>query len=562
MVTGVETAGLVLGSLPLLISALENYDDIVGPTKQFFSWKKHKRKLIQELYTLRASYDQAIQVLLEPITESEDLIIMMHDPDSDLWKTGSIADDLRNTLKSTYDPLISTIGDIAEILRLIAAHLHLEGLQQGTAQLRNIIVANQPIPNSRNQFQFAKRLKFTMKKRSIKISLERLEQCTGRIGMWVERARKYQGEPAMCHSRLNFTESLDSIQRNASRIHNALSENWCRRKPRHSTYLLLEQRLKRSRPKRGGHHASVFGTISESSCFKLSISGDCCPPSQQLNTEFRVAEILPRFDQIRITVSDAQANVQDPPYTKPSTLPQVKEICQHLEQPAQVSVGFCVDDVGSLRLYSSESPATQYVDQSATLETILPELQENVSLEELYCLAITLVASVFQLSHTPWLQREWTKKDIAFLRASSNAPLNVDIKYPYLARDFFQMISRPCKQSSKTTSVDGSKFLALAIILLEIRFGKPIEQVRRLEDQGKKSTSGGKVDLPAAEWWYKAERSRLSFGFSKAILTALQESLNPDADLNDPEYCTVVKEKMLQPLEDEMQCMLFGPPRR
>jgi hypothetical protein len=98
-------------------------------------------------------------------------------------------------------------------------------------------------------------------------------------------------------------------------------------------------------------------------------------------------------------------------------------------------------------------------------------------------------------------------------------------------------------------------------MLLEISFGKPIEQVRRPEDLGNKLVGDEKADLQTADRWYKAERPRLSSGFSKAILTGLQEYLNPDANLDDPEYCNVIKEKMLQPLEDEMQFMVLGPPR-
>jgi hypothetical protein len=78
---------------------------------------------------------------------------------------------------------------------------------------------------------------------------------------------------------------------------------------------------------------------------------------------------------------------------------------------------------------------------------------------------------------------------------------------------------------------------------------------------GNKPVNNEKADLQTADQWYKAERDRLSSGFSKAILTGLQEYLNPDADLDDPEYCNVLKEKMLQPLEDEMQFVVFGPPR-
>jgi hypothetical protein len=58
--------------------------------------------------------------------------------------------------------------------------------------------------------------------------------------------------------------------------------------------------------------------------------------------------------------------------------------------------------------------------------------------EDVYCLAITLVASVFQLSHTPWLDQKWSKKQIVFLRAGDSHSLAIDIKYPYLLRDFLQ----------------------------------------------------------------------------------------------------------------------------
>jgi|SRR5690242_17843042 len=116
--------------------------------------------------------------------------------------------------------------------------------------------------------------------------------------------------------------------------------------------------------------------------------------------------------------------------------------------------------------------------------------------------------------------------------------------------------SRPNKQSNTATNTDCSKLLALAVILLEINFGTPIEQ-RRCPG----AHQDEKVDLQTADQWYKAERPRLSSGFSKAILTGLQEYLNPDANLNDPEYCAVIKEKMLQPLEDEMQFVVYGPSR-
>jgi hypothetical protein len=130
MVTGVETAGLVLGAIPLLISALENLENMAAPTKAFFSWKRHLRKLIRELYTTHTSYDQAVRLLLKPFADLADQTTMMDDPRSELWKEGDIADCLRDHLGSAYRPFTLTIDEVSEILVEIATCLNIPGSQQ------------------------------------------------------------------------------------------------------------------------------------------------------------------------------------------------------------------------------------------------------------------------------------------------------------------------------------------------------------------------------------------------------------------------------------------------
>lgn len=130
MVTGVETAGLVLGAIPLIISALENYENLAAPTKAFIHWKRHLRKLILELYTIHTSYDQAVRLLLQPFTDLEDQTTMMEDPRSKLWREGDVAESLRDQLGPAYGPLILTIDEVSDILVEIAACLNIPGSQQ------------------------------------------------------------------------------------------------------------------------------------------------------------------------------------------------------------------------------------------------------------------------------------------------------------------------------------------------------------------------------------------------------------------------------------------------
>ena len=83
--------------------------------------------MIQELYTLRVSYDSAINILPQPIADSDDLEAMIKDPTSNLWTIGPIADELRDLLGPMYDPLVLSMNEISEILVNLSSHLDIEG---------------------------------------------------------------------------------------------------------------------------------------------------------------------------------------------------------------------------------------------------------------------------------------------------------------------------------------------------------------------------------------------------------------------------------------------------
>src|SRR5947207_5380001 len=97
-------------------------------------------------------------------------------------------------------------------------------------------------------------------------------------------------------------------------------------------------------------------------------------------------------------------------------------------------------------------------------------------------------------------------------------------------------------------------------MLLEINSGQPFEQ-RRGNDPITTTLTNDQSALHMADGWLKEEKSRgrLSCGFSEAILTCLQEYLNPDTNFNDDRYCDTLKERVLLPLEEEMEFLLYRP---
>ncbi|KIX93707.1 uncharacterized protein Z520_10613 [Fonsecaea multimorphosa CBS 102226] len=586
--SGVEAAGLVLGAIPLIISALEHYEDVAAPTVAFMHWKRYLRRLVQELYIIRASYDQAIQLLLAPISDLSNRTLMMEDPRSRLWREGDIANSLRDRLGAVYDPFILTIDEIEEILVDIVSSLNIPGSQQVVTSrtLWPVVSSNLPIastPNLRMNFEFRQRIKFTMKKNRVKTSLERLEACTSRIDAWVARADKLQEETPQNRLKLKFSASLDTIQENASKIYRAISRNWCTDKPVHVARLLLEQRLVRSKKRKRPSQPASVNVVAQASCFGLSLHGDCCASSGWLNSEIRIDELPSSQTTIRVTIS-----VPGTAADEPISLQSITNFCKIIREPIHPFVGFSLDDMGCLKSYSSKA-TVEHVQQSLSLEDLLPRFKDKLPYESVYGLAITLVASILQLSQTPWLESKWSKKCILFSRASDNLPLSVDLKYPYLANSFHCGELGPYLKFSSIAAESGnpaaghqrpddapetnSNLLTLAIMLLEINSGQPVEQrrrdaqmattQRRPDGQTANTQSNEHSDLQLADKWLKEEKSRgrISCAFSQAILTCLQDYLNPDASFADEAYCAAFKEKALVPLEEEMECLLYGPPR-
>ena len=134
--TGAEVVGFVLAAIPLVISALEHYEDFAQPTKDFFHQKRYRRKLLQELYIIHTSYDQAIRLLLKGIAKTtSDREVMMDDPRNKLWREGYIAESLSDQLGLVYKPFLLTIEEVAEMLAELSTNLSIIESQKGSQQV-------------------------------------------------------------------------------------------------------------------------------------------------------------------------------------------------------------------------------------------------------------------------------------------------------------------------------------------------------------------------------------------------------------------------------------------
>ncbi|KAK2049548.1 hypothetical protein LZ31DRAFT_316865 [Colletotrichum somersetense] len=438
-----EIAGLVLGAVPLLISAIEHYEDFVEPTVAFVKWKGQLSKVTRRLLMGHTAYEQNMRLLLKQVVSNEDLVDMISNPQSDDWKSEWLVRDLREKLGSAYQPAFSTIQEIADIMVTVAANLNINGSDKVTQEgLEAIVCSNPPAsetPIFRQKFYFRKRVAFTMKRRAVNDMLEQLEECNDRLYGFVEKAAKLQdnveSDSSGSRIRIRFEPPLQTIKQNASRIHRVLSRSWCRKHGAHEVGLLLEERLVRRRGRTG---KGSFQAINSMNCFGLSIWRESV--MTWLNTEFNLDDtagsgpcIRPGLPKITISVPDSQATLGHDLVS----IQRVTEICSKIQAAAHPFVGFNLDSSDELRgLCKVQSPPCDLVTNGVSLGEYLPRLKQNLSFVEIYSLAITLVCSVLQLSETPWLRQPWSREDVMFLRPGSAGNGSIDVRHPYLTRKY------------------------------------------------------------------------------------------------------------------------------
>jgi hypothetical protein len=91
-------------------------------------------------------------------------------------------------------------------------------------------------------------------------------------------------------------------------------------------------------------------------------------------------------------------------------------------------------------------------------------------------LAVTLASSVLQLHQTPWLDESWSKKDIFFIRRGDQ----VFYEHPFVCRRFSANSDAIVDRDTRTSFLfirNGTVF-ALGIVLIELWYGKPLDELR------------------------------------------------------------------------------------
>jgi hypothetical protein len=121
--SGFEVAGIVLGTLPLLVSALETY------SKFMRDWGKtpsELRSLNRQLTTERAKLYNVCDLLISDAVPNQDIEPMLLNPFGPLWKATETSDKIRRRLWDAYKPFEETVIEVEEALQSIMQRLRVQ----------------------------------------------------------------------------------------------------------------------------------------------------------------------------------------------------------------------------------------------------------------------------------------------------------------------------------------------------------------------------------------------------------------------------------------------------
>lgn len=124
--SGFEVAGLVLGAIPLIISAIEHYESSLDRAKVFFKWQDVLEKARRDLWIQYSSYEMTLRLLLTDLASEAELEELLNEPKSNLWDDPELINGLREKLGETYQVYVYTVSQMEGCVKTLARHLDIE----------------------------------------------------------------------------------------------------------------------------------------------------------------------------------------------------------------------------------------------------------------------------------------------------------------------------------------------------------------------------------------------------------------------------------------------------
>ncbi|KAI1373035.1 hypothetical protein F4677DRAFT_235567 [Hypoxylon crocopeplum] len=554
--SGFEVAGVVLGAIPLVISALEHYKEGKGVAASFVKWRGQLDTLIFRLKLQRTFFYLQILELLRgagvedvagrlDVTEEECVFILQN------AKNGA---EVQEYLGLLYDTFLEVLDRYEKCLKAIAAklgHIH-RPPNVAKDDLVAILGANPP---ARGSFAFKERVTFTIEKGSLKGLVEELREDRLSLKTIVKGMKTQQEYTAKqpSHDAGRLAKIFAQVQSTATPLFAAVCKVCiCKCPSKHKVLMRLDNRvpLHKERPKLGrkATEQTTFSLVFELEEFLQEAIVKASQPADDVETEIPKQNGTTKGRTVKFPTIVVNPVPED--YSNDFKKPRrVIDICQYACE-ARLSgrvlrLELTKDD---LSLLEEGSEPRRNFSSSTTLEDFLRngvrDEDARMTPKQQTLLALDVAASILQLRQTCWFNLPFNSKGIKFLVHDGG-----NMKRAILGPFVEQMMGGPSRVPDAAGGPDPkTALLELAILLLEIWHHKPLEMW--MAKTGMESAESKEARRIAAIRWLEMTSERLPPHHLTAIEQCLAICSGRLQFWNDGDFLKQYCENIIKPLQE------------
>ncbi|CAI6288377.1 unnamed protein product [Periconia digitata] len=496
MVTGVEIAGLVLGSIPLIMKSLEFYTQGIATTKRFFRYHEQFQNLIRELSTENAVYINTLNILLVGVVKNKDMPEFLSDPCGKRWKDDKFDQKLKQRLGASHDPFMRTLGDLVQTIEKFKQMLKLDP-------------GGNPRFNDKNSFKkYYKALAFSLQKSDYDSLMNSVRRSTESLERITKQTKTLESLQLSSKDNKRQAPNFKKIKTRAQALHSSLCAGWnCKcHSTAHVTNLRLEPRINvddtddsDASDDDGRSMSDPFHVVFRNHKQQLTPSAAIVASLEEWAWE--EADVHITFEKqttksatqnskkgVHFT-KEAKKSVSVMSYTESETQ-RIQSLCTAIRTLQQSQRATCLSLSG---LYERECGILLYPVKKALVQTeawSMPTLQAVLkdpafSRKDRIQLAVTLASSTLQLHDSPWLDDSWTKDDIMFIKRSDKTVYDHAFIPHRLATEASPAGSLP---PAIRSIIRNQTLYRLGVTLIELWYGKSISELEAPGDDSQMSS--------------------------------------------------------------------------
>ncbi|KAI4956191.1 hypothetical protein J4E91_000402 [Alternaria rosae] len=470
--SGFEVAGIILGSLPLVIVALEHYAEGLSTIKSMQKYEDAFEHLHASFVTIACIYRNSCEELLSPLALSDAQVCqLLEDHDSSSWENSDLNDALRNRLGSNFLPFKSSVKQLNKKINLFAQKLQLGDNFQPpwTTPIGGIDTA------ARDRFFNDPwiRIRGGLKTKHHEQLLSSIEEDISRISSLTAGAIALEPLRLQRRRKAN-TDYLLKFRQQAEKLYDAFDTRWSARCTCQSTHQ-ANLRLDIQRDDELGNPSNFKLVFT----FGTPHAGHATP-SKWIPVEIEAVDVIDTTNPgngslLPSIVVHSNTKVHDHWKCLPRA-PNIVDLCATLQHcPNLHCIGVMSSKLAKHHIHTLRLPNASITDKRVSLQQLLEKQSQSFQIKEKCTLALTLASAVYHLHNTPWLEETWDLNDICILSQS------VLYDQPYISRDF-PATATPPAHSQRMRIIKNSIIFALGVALLEISYGKPLQTFVTKED--------------------------------------------------------------------------------